>query len=82
MMRYFFHVRDGKNIPDEEGTELADDEAARSEAIAASAEMMGDLGRKFWEGGAWEMQVVDETGREVVTLHFRGEIRTPSAPPV
>lgn len=79
-MRYFFHVRDGQDFPDEEGTELSDDEAAKSEAIAASAEMMGDIGRRFWEGGAWEMQVVDETGREVLTLHFQGEIRTPSAP--
>lgn len=76
-MRYFFHVRDGQNIPDLEGTDLPDDDAAKSEAIAASAEMMGELGRHFWEGGSWEMQVVDEAGREVVTLYFRGEIRTP-----
>jgi uncharacterized protein with GYD domain len=81
-MRYYFHVQDGTNFPDEEGTELADDEAAKSEAIAASAEMMGDLGHKFWAGGAWDMQVVDETGREVLTLHFRGEIRTPGTPRV
>jgi hypothetical protein len=76
-LRYFFHVRDGAEFPDLEGTELADDEAAKSEAIEASAEMMGELGRKFWEGDAWEMQVLDETGREVFILHFQGEIRTP-----
>lgn len=78
-MRYFFHVRDGQDIPDFEGTELADDEAAKAEAIAASSEMMADLGPKFWNHGGWEMQVVDEGGREVLTLQFRGEIRTPGA---
>ena len=75
-MRYFFHVHDGIEIRDTEGTELLNDEMAKAEAIAASAEMMGDLGRKFWEGGTWEMRVVDETGRELLTLYFRGEIRT------
>jgi len=78
-MRYFFNVQDGAIIPDPVGSELADDNAAKSEAIDASAEMMSSLGLRFWEGGSWQMQVLDETGREVLTLHFRGEISTPIA---
>jgi len=78
MMRYFFHVKDGTDIPDTEGSELPDDEAARVEAIAASAEMLSDLGRKFWNGNGWEMTVVDETQREILCLYFRGEIRLPA----
>jgi hypothetical protein len=76
-MRYFFHVRDGRDYIDTEGTELADDDAAKSEAIAASGDMIRDLGRSFWEGNNWEMQVLDETGREVLTICFRGDIREP-----
>ena len=33
MPRYFFHTRNGDEFPDELGTELADDDAARAEAI-------------------------------------------------
>ena len=78
-MRYFFIVPDGVTISDDVGIELADDNAAKSEAIDASAEMMSSLGLRFWEGGSWQMQVLDETGREVLTLHFRGEISAPTA---
>lgn len=78
-MRYYFNVRDGDIIPDHFGTDLADDEAAKAHALATCGEMMSDLGRKFWEGGAWHMFVLDETGRKVLTLHFQGEIFTPAA---
>jgi len=33
MPQYYFHVRDGKEMPDTEGTALADSDAARAEAI-------------------------------------------------
>ena len=42
MPRYFFHVQDGKDIPDTEGTVLADHKAARIEAIATSGAMLRD----------------------------------------
>ena len=73
-MRYFFNVQDGDVIPDLFGTDLADDEAAKAEALSSFAEMAGDLGRKFWDGGEWQMNVQDETGRKVLTLRFSGEI--------
>lgn len=73
-MRYFFHITHGTDIPDSEGTELADDEAANAEAMASGAEMLGEMGSRLWNGDVWEMRVVDETGRPVSTLSFRGEI--------
>ena len=51
MPRYFFHVIDGKEIIDNEGTELADLDEARAEAIVLSGEMLKDLGGKFWNNG-------------------------------
>ena len=48
MPRYFFHVIDGKEFLDEEGTELAGLDEARAEAIVVSGEMMRDVGGRFW----------------------------------
>ena len=36
MPRYFFHVIDGKDLPDHEGTVLANADEARAEAIILS----------------------------------------------
>ena len=54
MARYFFHVRDSTEIIDEEGTELAGPDQARIQAIAASGEMLKDLGGTFWNHGEWK----------------------------
>ena len=43
MPRYFFDTDDGeKRHDDDEGTELADDQAARDEAVQAMAEIASD----------------------------------------
>jgi hypothetical protein len=68
MPRYFFHTRNGEEFPDEEGTELADDDAARAEAIVTAGSVLRDLGRKFWSGQDWSMHVVSETGEIVCEL--------------
>ena len=70
MARYFFHVEDGKSYPDHEGAELADISAVRAEALRASGEMLRDNGLDFWDGEVWEMRVVDEAGRPILTLMF------------
>lgn len=72
-MRYFFNVHDGTGLDDLEGTELPDDAVARKEAMAAGAELLKGMGEKLWTGTVWQMQVVDETGREVLSLVFHGE---------
>ena len=74
MPRYFFHVRDGKGLPDTEGSELPDLNAVRTEALKASGEMLRDSkGRaEFWSGDDWTMNVTDEAGQPVLTLRFSG----------
>jgi hypothetical protein len=76
--RFFFHVRDGKDLPDTEGSELPDLDAIRTEAIRASGEMLRDSkGRaEFWSGDDWAMTVMDDKGGMVLTLRFAGTMHT------
>ena len=48
MPRYFFNVHDGKDLPDDSGTELGDSDAAHREAIVAAGEMLKETGRSSW----------------------------------
>jgi hypothetical protein len=70
MPRYFFN---GSDQPDEEGTELADDNEANEMACNTFAQLLAD---RSGTGTNAYLQVTDETGREVVMLNFsvrRGE---------
>ena len=71
MPRYFFHVDNGKLIPDETGVEFPDQRTARREAVYASATMINALDPSFWEHRSpWNMHVTDEAGRLQFTLTF------------
>jgi Domain of unknown function (DUF6894) len=73
MPRYFFDVRDGQDIPDVEGVELADRDAAHREAFHTAGEMLKEADRKFLQGDVWEMHVTDEAGKTVCRLRFSAE---------
>jgi hypothetical protein len=75
MPRYFFHVHDGEEIIDHEGTELADAEDARVEAVVLSGGMLKDAGPRFWNNGEWRLHVTDEAGATVCALLFSAEHR-------
>jgi hypothetical protein len=70
--RYFFHVHDGRDIPDEEGVELSGPEEARNQAVTACGEALKDLGGEFWESAIWTMTVKDRQGNVVCELKFFG----------
>ena len=72
-MRYFFHLRDGKDLPDHEGTELPDAAHARVEAIKLSGEMLSDQARSNWDGTEWRLTVMDETGATVFLLRYSAD---------
>src|SRR3954471_23139160 len=74
MPRYFFHVIDGIETIDSEGTVLADVEEARAEAIVLSGAMLRDSGGKFWNNGQWQLRVVDATGNKVCALTFSAAV--------
>ena len=70
MPRYFFHLRDGFDLDeDDEGVELPDFEAARAEAFATVAELRDELR----DAGNIELEIADETGRRLLTVPFRDQ---------
>jgi hypothetical protein len=68
MPRYFFHIRDGFDLDeDDEGVELPDFEAARAEALATVDELRDELA----DAGDIELEIADETGRRLLSVPFR-----------
>ncbi|MCR0981540.1 DUF6894 family protein [Roseomonas populi] len=70
MPRYFFHLRDGKSLPDRAGTELPDVGAAKLRAVRLAGERLKEDDGAFWKGEEWQMEVVDCTGLVLFTLDF------------
>ncbi len=70
MPRYYFHVKDGKNYRDLQGTELADTDAARREALRFTGDLLNEGENGFWDGVEWSMEVTDAIGSAFFTLRF------------
>jgi hypothetical protein len=68
--RFHFNVRDGTNIPDPKGTELADIRAARTEAVKLAGRLLLDEPDTFWEGSDWHVEVTDDRGVILFRLDF------------
>ena len=73
MPRYFFHVIDGREIIDNQGSELAGLKEARVEAIQLAGAILRDEGDTFWNGQEWHMDVTDASGQSVLKLRFSAE---------
>lgn len=76
MPRYYFHIHDGADFPDTEGTMLPDLDAARGEAIRLAGSVIRELGSTFLDphhGGEWMMEVVDKSGKPLLRLKFSGQ---------
>jgi len=73
MPRYFFNVRDEKEMKDAEGVELADRDEAHRQAFVTAGEMLKAADRKFLRTDVWEMHVIDEAGKTVCRLRFSAE---------
>ncbi|HWH18879.1 MAG TPA: hypothetical protein VNT77_11220 [Allosphingosinicella sp.] len=76
MPRFFFHLRNDIDAPDEEGTELPDLEAARAHATAEARNMISvsvlETGRINLHH---RIDVGDETGQVVATVEFGNAVR-------
>jgi hypothetical protein len=68
--RFHFHVHDGVEHPDPEGSDLPDIPSARKYAVRYFGEMLQDEPSTFWNGEELRMQVADETGLLLFSLHF------------
>lgn len=62
MPRFHFHINDGHSTIDERGTELANYEAARRQAIALAGTVLVEESREPQVGNDWSVEVTDEKG--------------------
>ena len=62
MPRYHFNVYDGVSLPDDDGTELADIQAARQEAIRFAGRIIADEAHTLALSEDWRMEVTDNSG--------------------
>lgn len=70
MPRFYFNVfPDGPEL-DEVGSNCPDVYVAQSHAVRMAGEIMRDLGRMFWSGGEWRIEVTDADGKTLYVVRF------------
>ncbi|WP_128291273.1 DUF6894 family protein [Afifella aestuarii] len=70
MPRYFFNVYPDSAELDREGTEITDTHTAQAEAVRMAGEIMRDMGRQFWTGDEWRLEVIDAEGNRIFVVRF------------
>ena len=70
MPRYHFNVQDGVSLPDQDGTELSDLQAARQEAIHLAGRIIADEAHTLALGEDWRLEVTDGSGILLFHLDF------------
>ena len=68
MPRYYFDARDGTELIDKTGTELAGLDAARVEAAQLAGRLLLDDPAEFWRTAKWQVRVRGEEGEILFTL--------------
>jgi hypothetical protein len=76
MPRFYFHIIDGqKRIEDPDGSELADLETARSEALKSARDLLADKVRYGHIVDGQQFEIRDANGTVLATIPFRDAIR-------
>ena len=78
-MRVYFHLINDVDVPDEEGVEVADLDAARACAVEQARGLIGEQVKS--EGRivlSHRIDIEDESGAVLETLYFRDVIRIES----
>lgn len=70
MPRYHFNICDGVCLPDPDGTELPDWQAARLEAVRRAGEILKDAPQSVALGEDWRIEVTDSTGLILFQMTF------------
>ena len=77
--RFHFNISDGHPTIDEQGTELANYEAARRQAIALAGTVLVEESREPHVGNEWRVEVTDEKGLILYRLDI-GIAESPAVP--
>lgn len=72
MPRYFFHIQDGSDFHDEEGTVLGGVEAARAEASRVAAAHLRDHPCDLWGDRVITVTAQDHRGLTLFTVTITG----------
>ena len=70
MPLFHFNVHHGGGSPDEEGTDLADPDCARVEAIRLAGILLAENAHEIGPDRDWQMDVTDDAGLTLFRLHF------------
>lgn len=71
MTRYHFHILDGKPLVDEHGTELADIDTAKAEAIRLAGEVLKHAKPDdIWAIATWKLVVNDCPAPDSGRIYF------------
>jgi hypothetical protein len=71
MPMYYFNLRNTDTINDVDGTELADDDAARAHGTTVARELMfNSEGMLDQDWSQWSMAVNDKDGEELFSFPF------------
>lgn len=72
MPRYFFHIRNNEEIvPDDEGANFDDYEAARGEAVASARDLAINAIRLGEHVSGWKIEIADEKGKVLDRISAR-----------
>lgn len=73
MERFFFELADGADHPDDTGSRWPTLEAAKSEAVRLSGEILREMPERFLASDRWTMTVRNEARRPIfeLTLHSK-----------
>ncbi|MGU3389978.1 DUF6894 family protein [Sphingomonas sp. M1A8_2b] len=67
MPRYFFDIDDHKHVSDDDGTDLADDEEARVQAVIFAGDYLSDHPAIVRDGARFRVAVRDGQGHVLLT---------------
>jgi hypothetical protein len=74
MPLYFFRIRNGRySGASNQGTELADCDAAWAELTSVCADIVSGISRKLKQNSEWEMELLDESRRPVFRIRLVAE---------
>ena len=68
MPHFYFHTADGGRDRDRRGMDLADQGAARREAIRFAGAVINDEPDVLWDGRDFRVEVTDEAGDLLFTI--------------
>ena len=81
MPRFFFHIEEGRRLPDEEGTVLTDYRAARNEGVAVLGQMVQEDPEAFWKSGSFKLTITDAAGLDLCVLDLSVMMSATDHPP-